>query len=220
MTDTAASQPTLIFDIDGTLVDSNDAHARAWVAAFADLGVDVPFERVRPLIGMGSDQLVPEVSGIGEDDPRFRALSDGWASHFRQALGQLRAFDGTRALVQAVQAAGWRTVVATSGEAELAGELLRLAQVDDLLTERVSSADVQASKPHPDLIQAALEKVGADPAGAWMLGDTHFDIEAAHRAGVHCAVVRLGGNAQLEQADRVFGTLAEVAADFTAPDRS
>lgn len=203
---------TLILDIDGTLIDSNDAHARAWVKAFASLGIEADAREVRPLIGMGSDQLVPTLTGINKDDARFEKLSEGWKNAFKEELPGLIAFSGTRELVQAAQSSGWSVVVATSGEAELAGQLLKLARVDDLLPLRVSSTEVQASKPEPDLIQAALKKAGAAPQDAWMIGDTRYDVTAAHKAGVKCAVVELGGNGQLGEADQVFPDLEAVTA--------
>ncbi len=201
---------TLILDIDGTLVDSNDAGARAWVRALAAQGVTVTFEHIRPFIGMGGDQLLPAATGIEQDDSRFKAASDAWKREFTKELPGVRAFPGTRDLVQAAQQAGWRTVVATSGDPELAEELLKIAHVDDLLPDRVSSADADASKPHPDIIQVALEKVGAQPQDAWMLGDTVYDMQAAHRAGVKGAFVRVGQNPDPEEADRLFDDLGGV----------
>ena len=202
---------TLLLDIDGTLVDSNDAHARAWVTAFSQEGFDVSFGQVRPLIGMGGDQVVPRLTGIHKDDPRFERLTDGWKASFESEFSGVRPFAGTLQLIERAQAADWKVVVATSGEPDMAERLLQLADVSDLLPERVSSQEVEQSKPEPDLMCAALEKAGAPAQDAWMLGDTRYDIEAAHRAGVKCAVVRLGGNTDLESADRIFGTLQEVA---------
>jgi HAD superfamily hydrolase (TIGR01509 family) len=208
---------TLILDIDGTLVDSNDAHARAWVTAFQAGGFDVSFGQVRPLIGMGGDQVVPRLTGVGKDDPRFQLLSDGWKQAFEQEFASVRPFPGTRDMVQAAQEAGWKVLVATSGEADLADRLLKLAGVADLLPERVSSQDVQASKPEPDLMHAALQKAAVPAQDAWMLGDTRYDIEAAHRAGINCVVVRLGGNSELEAAEQMFPDLDAVAAWLRQP---
>ncbi|WP_407572345.1 HAD family hydrolase [Deinococcus altitudinis] len=201
---------TLILDIDGTLVDSNDAHARAWVQAFGEQGFTPDFSQVRPLVGMGSDQLVPQLTDVQPGDTRFQPLSDGWQRAFEQEFPQLRAFDGTRELVQTATSCGWKVVVATSGESEMADRLLTLANVADLLPDRVSSQDVKASKPQPDLLEVALKKAGADPAEAWMLGDTRYDVEAAHKAGMKCAVVLLGKNSGLKDADATFADLLAV----------
>ncbi|MGY2896240.1 HAD family hydrolase [Deinococcus sp. UYEF24] len=211
---------TLLLDIDGTLVDSNDAHARAWVTAFRQQGFEIAFEHVRPLIGMGGDQLVPRLTGVRKDDPRFQALSDGWKEAFESEFPSVKPFSGTRELIQKAQDAGWTVVVATSGEADLAERLLQLADVADLLPNRVSSKEVQASKPQPDLMQAALTKAGSAPQDAWMLGDTRFDIEAAHKAGVRCAVVRTGRNSELDSADRIFDTLLDAGQLFEIPATS
>jgi len=208
---------TLLLDIDGTLVDSNDAHARAWIVAFRKNGFMVSFDQVRPLIGMGGDQLVPRLTGVRKDDPRFRALSEGWKEAFESEFPSVKPFSGTRELIQKTQYAGWTVVVATSGEADLAERLLQMADVADLLPDRVSSKEVQASKPQPDLMQAALTKAGTAPQDAWMLGDTRFDIEAAHKAGVRCAVVRIGGDSELDSADRIFDTLLDARQLFELP---
>lgn len=205
---------TLLLDIDGTLVDSNDAHARAWATAFRRNGFMVTFDQVRPLIGMGGDQLVPRLTGVQKDDSRFKALSDSWRQAFELEFPSVKAFPGTRELVHSARDAGWNVVVATSGEADLAERLLQLAGVAELLPNRVSSKEVQASKPQPDLMQAALRKADAVPQDAWMLGDTRFDIEAADKAGVRCAVVRVGGNNDLDGADRIFDTLHDACQLF------
>jgi phosphoglycolate phosphatase-like HAD superfamily hydrolase len=201
---------TLVLDIDGTLVDSNDAHARAWVKAFNQNGFDVPFEQVRPLIGMGGDQLVPRLTGVHKGDSGYQALADGWKTAFEHELPGIRPFGGTRQMVQTALETGWTLVVATSGEPDLADKLLKLADVADLLPDRVSSQDAQASKPEPDLMYAALQKAGVWASEAWILGDTKYDIEAAHDAGMKCAAVSSGGSTGLEGADTVFADLAEV----------
>lgn len=195
----------VIFDIDGTLVDSNDAHARAWVRAFADQGIEVPFEQVRPLIGMGGDQLVPRVTGIEKDDPRYQPLSDGWKRHFQEdELPGLRAQPGSRALIEALRSRGLRLIVGTSADEALVEGLLKIAQVDDLLTEYTTASDVEASKPEPDIVQAAVTKLGLSPAEVLMVGDTPFDIESARKAGVATVALRCGGDDRFEGAAAVY----------------
>lgn len=204
----------LILDIDGTLVDSNDANTRAWLQAFQEQGLDLPYQKLRSLVGMGGDQLIPAASGIEKGDPRFQALSDGWKRAFSRMLPDLKPFAHTRTFVEAVQRAGWRTVVATSGAPDLAAKLLDIAHVADLLPQRVSGEDVGASKPQPDLMHAALHKVGVKAGAAWMLGDTVYDVQAAHRAGVRCAFIRLGGNPDPEGADAVLTDLEDATQFF------
>ena len=194
----------VIFDIDGTLVDSNDGHARAWVSAFADAGITVGFGQVRPLIGMGGDQLVPRVSGIGKDDPRYQPLSDGWKRHFQEdELPTIQAQPGVRALLQALQARGMKLIVGTSADEALVQDLLKIADAADILTEYTTSSDVEASKPEPDIVQAAVTRLGLEPGEVLMVGDTPFDIESAGKAGVATVALRCGGD------DR-FGGAAEV----------
>lgn len=195
----------VIFDIDGTLVDSNDAHARAWVRAFADEGIEVPFERVRPLIGMGGDQLVPRLTGIEKDDPRYQPLSDGWKRHFQEEeLPGVRAQPGNRALIEALQARGLRLIVGTSADEALVEGLLKIAGVEDLLTEHTTASDVEASKPEPDIVQAAVAKLGLPPAEVLMVGDTPFDVESARKAGVDTVALRCGGDDRFEGAVAVY----------------
>lgn len=195
----------VIFDIDGTLVDSNDAHARAWVRAFADQGIEVPFERVRPLIGMGGDQLVPRVTGIEKGDPRYQPLSDGWKRHFQEGeLPGLRPQPGSRALALALRSRGLRLIVGTSADEALVENLLKIAQVEDLLTEYTTASDVEASKPEPDIVQAAVTRLGLSPAEVLMVGDTPFDIESARKAGVDTVALRCGGDDRFGGAAAVY----------------
>lgn len=195
----------VIFDVDGTLVDSNDAHTRAWVSAFRDEGFQVEPEDVRPWIGMGGDQLVGRVAGIEKDDPLAGRLSERWKEHFRnEEMPGLSGFDGVRDLVQELRGQGVRLIVGTSADASLVAGLLETAGVKDVLTEYTTASDVEASKPEPDIVQAALEKLDLRPEEVLMVGDTPFDIEAARRAGVDTVALRCGGDDRFEGAVAVF----------------
>ena len=208
----------IILDVDGTLVDSNDGHARAWVAAFKDEGFDVPFEQVRPLIGMGGDQVVPRLTGVKPETPQFERLTDGWARHFKASeLAQVRPQPGARELVQALHDRGLKLIVGSSGEQEIVEKLLDLAGVAALLPERTTSAEVEASKPEPDIVQAALKKLGLGPEEVMMVGDTPFDIESAARAGVGAVALRCGGDSRFEGALAVFESPADWAARLDGP---
>jgi HAD superfamily hydrolase (TIGR01509 family) len=214
----------VIFDLDGTLVDSNDGHARAWVRAFADQGIKVTFGQVRPLMGMGGDQLVPHLTGIGKDDPRYEALSDGWKRHFQaEELPRLRAQPGVRPLLVALQARGLRLIVGTSADEALVRDLLGVAGAQDLLTEYTTASEVEESKPQPDIVQAAVRKLGLDPAQVLMVGDTSFDIESARGAGVGTVALRCGGTAQFTGAAAVYDSpqdwLDHLAASPLGPDQ-
>lgn len=187
-------QRGVILDVDGTLVDSNDAHARAWVEALTEGGFDVPFERVRPLIGMGGDNLLPEVTGLAKETPEGKQMSTRWGEIFQEKyLPHLRPFPGSRDLVARMRAEGLHTVVASSAEREQLDTLLKLVEVTDLLDEVVSSSDAEHSKPAPDIVTVTLAKGRLAPDAAIMLGDTPYDIEAAGKAGVRTIALRCGG---------------------------
>jgi len=184
----------VIFDIDGTLVDSNDAHAKAWVDTFTEAGYDVPFEVVRPLIGMGGDKLFPKTIGVKHDGKKGKALSARRSAVFREKyLPGLRALRGSRALVQRVRAEGLKPVVATSAKDEELKGLLKAAQVADLMEEKATASDAKRSKPDPDIVLAAIELAEIDAADLVMIGDTPYDVEAATRAGVRIIGLRSGG---------------------------
>ncbi|HEY7511275.1 MAG TPA: HAD family hydrolase [Vicinamibacteria bacterium] len=184
----------VIFDVDGTLVDSNDAHARAWVEAFAEAGHPVPFERVRRLVGMGGDQLLPEAAGLSAEAEPGRSIAKRRGEVFEQKfLPQLRPLPGARELVARLRHDGYRLGVASSAQPAELEPLLRLAGVEDLLRERTSAGDVEESKPEPDIVLAALRKLRLGPSAALMIGDTPYDVEAARRAGVALIAFRSGG---------------------------
>lgn len=184
----------VIFDVDGTLVDTNDAHAWAWEEAFERYGYAVPFDRIRPLIGMGGDNLVPELTDIPKDDPKQKELGEAWKKIFQSKyLHRIRAFPQTRALFERLKAEGLRLGVASSAKKELLDKLLEIAEVRDLVEQTTSSDDASSSKPDPDIVGAALEKLGLSPKEAVMVGDTPYDIEAAGRLGVATIALRCGG---------------------------
>jgi HAD superfamily hydrolase (TIGR01509 family) len=184
----------VLFDVDGTLVDSNDAHAAAWVRAFIEYGVTVGPAHVRRCIGMGGDKLMPEVSGIEEDSPKGTAIAKRRAEIFKQDfLPKLKPFEGASELVAAISGRGMTAVAASSASREDLKALLAVARAERLMDDMTSSDDAEDSKPDPDIIEAALERAKASPAEAIMIGDTPYDIEAAQRAGVQAIAFRSGG---------------------------
>jgi HAD superfamily hydrolase (TIGR01509 family) len=197
---TAPSNPpgpaldTVLLDIDGTLIDSNDAHARAWVDAFAAHGYVIPFDLVRPLIGMGSDKLIPSLTGLDPESGEAKRISDTRGELFREReLPHLHPTPGARALLEELRSRGLQLVVATSAKADEVRELLEQAGVADLIEEASSSDDADRSKPDPDIVRAALRMAGRHASRSIMIGDTPYDIEAAARAGVSTIAVRCGG---------------------------
>ena len=222
--------PVVVLDIDGTLVDSNDAHARAWVDAFAEAGIQVSPEKVRRSIGMGGDKLMPHVSGIAEDSSVGAPISRRRGEIFKTVyLPTIRPFPGVRPLIERFAADGFTIVVASSAKKEELEPLLQIAGVADLVHARTSSDDAEESKPDPDIVTAALKSVKAAPGTSVMIGDTPYDVEAARRAGIAIVGVECGGwrrddlqgavevyadpaALHARYADSVFGTLVRSAA--------
>lgn len=185
---------TVLFDIDGTLVDSNDAHARAWVRVLEEHGRRVEFERIRPLIGKGGDKLLREVTGIDSESDEGHAISARRAEIFtHEFLPQLQPAPGARRLIESLRDGNYTLGIATSAKADEVTGLLRLAGVDKLFDETTSSDDAERSKPDPDIVRAALVRSGARAIDAVMIGDTPYDIESGQRAGVGVIAFRCGG---------------------------
>lgn len=184
----------ILFDVDGTLVDSNDAHARAWEAAFREAGHQVPFDRIRRLIGMGGDQLLPETIGVSDTTPEGKAIARRRGEIFRERhLPHVRPLPGARDLVVRLRRDGYRLGVATSAQPDELAALLKIAGVDDLFEARTSADEVDESKPEPDIVLAAVRKLQLPPAAAVLIGDTPYDAESARRAGVAFIGLRSGG---------------------------
>jgi phosphoglycolate phosphatase-like HAD superfamily hydrolase len=185
---------TVLLDVDGTLIDSNDAHARAWVDSLAAHGYVVPFETIRPLIGKGGDKILPEVTGLDPESGEAERIGRSRSEIFlERELPTLRATPGARALLEHMLARGLDLVVATSAKAEEVEAILTQAGVADLIRTASSSDDAERSKPDPDIIRAALRKAGRPAAHSAMLGDTPYDVEAAARARVPSIALRCGG---------------------------
>lgn len=183
-----------LLDVDGTLIDSNDAHALAWVDAFAEHGHEVSFAKVRDLIGKGGDKLMPETIRVEKDSPEGQTIAKQRGAIFaKRYLPQLRAFPEARELLLALAAAGLELVIATSAQADELTALLKQAGLDDLIKAAATSSDAKESKPDPDIVLAALRAAGCRAAEAVMLGDTPYDVEAAIKAGVQVVGLRCGG---------------------------
>ncbi len=197
----------VLFDVDGTLVNSNDAHAHAWVKAFAECGVPVEFARVRRCIGMGGDKLMPEVSGIAEDSPQGSRIARRRGEIFKtEYLPRLEPFPDAGPLVAAVKARGLTAVAASSASKDDLQSLLEVAGAAALMDAATSSDDAEESKPEPDIVIAALQRAGVSAAEAVMIGDTPYDIEAATKAGVSVIAFRCGGwnDAELQGAWKIY----------------
>jgi HAD superfamily hydrolase (TIGR01509 family) len=184
----------VLFDVDGTLVDSNDAHARAWVEAFAACDVHVDDEAVRRSIGMGADKLMPAVSGLEEESPLGSAISKRRQHLFAERfLPTVKPFPDARRLVSTIKQQGRVAVTASSAKDDELRALLDIADVWSLFDHTTSSDDAEHSKPDPDVIVAALARARVSPNQAIMIGDTPYDVEGARRAGVAVIAFRCGG---------------------------
>jgi len=184
----------VIFDVDGTLVDSNDQHARAWVEALAEYGYKVPFEQVRPLIGMGGDKVLPILTGLSADEAKARKIAERRDAIFADRyLPQVRPLPGARDLLLRLKADGLKLAVASSSAKDLLKRLLNIVGAPDVFEKTASGDDAEDSKPDPDIVHAALKSLGEAPDGVAMIGDTPYDVEAALRAKVTPIALRSGG---------------------------
>jgi HAD superfamily hydrolase (TIGR01509 family) len=203
----------VIFDIDGTLIVSNDAHANAWVQAITESGRRAEFSRVRPLIGMGGDKLLPEVTGLSIDSPEGKAIADHRGEIFRRdLLPQLQPTRGARRLLEWLRDERMKLVVATSAEEDEVQGLLRVAGAEKMFEATASKDDAERSKPDPDIVEAAIKRANCPLAETIMVGDTPYDVEAALRAGIEIIGLRSGGwsDAELHGAIAVYADPADL----------
>jgi HAD superfamily hydrolase (TIGR01509 family) len=185
----------VIFDIDGTLVDSVDLHAQAWKETFKKYGKDVPYEQVRRQIGKGSDQLLPVFFSREELEEFGEAMEEYRSKLFqREFLPRVRAFPQVRELFERIKADGKRIALASSAKDEELAAYKTIANISDLVEEETSSDDAEKSKPHPDIFKVALEKLGdVEPSEAIVVGDTPYDAEAARKLNLRTIGLLSGG---------------------------
>jgi HAD superfamily hydrolase (TIGR01509 family) len=185
----------VIFDVDGTLVDSVDLHAKAWVDAFRDFGHDIAFDEIRSQIGKGGDQLLPVFWSKDEIEAKGEALEKHRGGILKERyLPQIKAFPEVRALFEHLRSEGIRIVLASSAKAEELQTYKKIANIADLVDEETSSDDAEKSKPHPDIFEAAIERLdGMDKDDMIVVGDTPYDAEAAAKAGLRTVGVLCGG---------------------------
>jgi HAD superfamily hydrolase (TIGR01549 family) len=183
--------PAAILDVDGTLVDTNYHHAIAWYRAFRRHGVAPAIWRIHRHIGMGGDQLVDAVAGHGVERERGDEIRAAEAELYMELIEEVRPFDGARELIGELKRRGNPVVLASSAKQEEVDRYLDLLEARDLAHAWTTSADVEATKPEPDLVRAALDAAGTEEAV--MVGDTTWDVEAAARAGLETLAVLTGG---------------------------
>ncbi|MBA3818539.1 MAG: HAD family hydrolase [Deltaproteobacteria bacterium] len=184
----------ILLDVDGTLVDSNDAHAHAWVETLAGFDHEVDFARVRTLIGVGGDRLIETLTGEPRDSKRSKQIGERRSKVFCERwLPQIRALDGARELILRLRSEGYQYAIASAAKADELVPLLELADIADLCERRTTSSDVPASKPDPAAIEAALGCLSVDRSRVVMFGDTPYDIEACRGADVDIIAFTTGG---------------------------
>ncbi len=189
----------VIFDIDGTLLDSVDLHAEAWQEAFRQFGFEIPFDDIRSQIGKGGDQLLPVFLNPEEVKEKGKELEEFRAQLFKDKyLPRVRPFACVRELFEKVKANGQKVALASSAKKDQLETFEHIANINDLVEVRTSSADAKRSKPHPDIFEAALAGLGEDvqPLDAIVVGDSPHDAEGAKRAGLRTVGVLCGGFAE------------------------
>lgn len=185
----------VIFDVDGTLVDSNDFHAQAWREAFRHFGKVVTFDAIRQQIGKGGDQLMPAFCSPEELERFGKALEQYRTELFaREYLPRVRPFPQVRELCERIRAEGLRIVLASSSKEQEVEHYKKLLRLEDLLDAATSADDAERSKPYPDIFQAALADLrNVAPTEAMVVGDTPYDMLAASGAGLRAIGVLSGG---------------------------
>jgi len=191
---------TILFDIDGTLVDSNYLHVEAWSQAFADVDLAVDSWRIHRAIGMDSAKLLDALAPQLSERERAKAKRHHSRQYGRMSK-ELRAFDGARDVVRELADRGLTVVLATSAPEDELANLRALLDVEEEIDVVTSSADVDTAKPSPDIVQVALDRAGASADDSVFVGDTVWDVEAAGRAGVRCIGVLSGGISEGELRD-------------------
>ncbi len=216
-TDELTVRAGVLFDVDGTLVDTNYLHTLAWARALHDVGEWAPMNAIHRLIGMGGDQLVPRL--LGHESP---AAEEARADRYHELVGEARVFPGARDLLRRVHEEGLVVVLASSAPSDELKLMIDLLDVGEAIDATTSSSDVTASKPAPDVFEAAMTSGQVDPERCLVIGDSTWDVRAARAAAVACIAVESGGfsshELREEGAREVYPDVGEIVAQFlTSP---
>src|SRR3954451_6360832 len=208
--------PAAILDIDGTLVDTNFHHAIAWFRAFKQHDIVLPIWRIHRHMGMGGDQLIADLCGDRGEEEKGDDIRDAEKVLYSELIGEVEPLKGARELIEDLKDRGHAVVLASSAKEDEVDHYLDLLDARELADDWTTSADVESTKPEPDLVKAAMEKAGTGQAV--MVGDTTWDVEAAGRAGIQSVTVRTGGFSAAELRDAgavaVFDSIDELREAF------
>ena len=188
-----------LLDVDGTLIDSNYQHALAWFRAFREHGFVLPVWRIHRAIGMGGDQLVPALLGKDVDEKQGDEIRDTRGPIYKELMPEVQPLEGAHELIADLKERGLTIVLASSSPEDDLEHYLELLDARDLADAWTTEEDVEATKPAPDLVRAALGKAGTDDAA--MIGDTRWDVEAAGKAGIETVCLMTGGWSEQELRD-------------------
>ena len=203
---------TAIFDIDGTLVDTNYQHALAWYRSFRQEGIVMPIWRIHRAIGIGNDRVVEMLAGEEVDRDLGDQLRDGQSAQYEEMIGEVEPMEGAHELLSDLKQAGHPIILASSATAEEAEHYLDLLDAHDSVDGYTTSSDVENTKPEPDIVKAALAKSGSE--SGVMIGDSTWDCKAATRAGLPSIGVLTGGFSEQELSEAgattVFDSVAHL----------
>jgi HAD superfamily hydrolase (TIGR01509 family) len=203
-----------ILDVDGTLVDTNYHHAIAWFRAFRRHFLTLQVWRIHRHIGMGGDQLVAALAGDEVEERLGDSIRDAEGELYKELIGEVQTMEGSRELIEDLKEAGNAVVLASSAKEWEIEHYLELLDAREIVDAWTTSDDVEQTKPEPDLVHAAIDKIGCEPEDALLIGDTVWDVEAAKRAGVDTLAVRTGGFSAEELRDagarEVFTSVEEL----------
>jgi HAD superfamily hydrolase (TIGR01549 family) len=202
----------VLFDLDGTLVDSNYQHALAWYRAFRDNGIVLPLWRIHRCIGMGGDQIVPALIGEAREREVGDELRAAEKARFEEMLGEIEPLEGAHELLVDLHARGYELILASSSPEEYLDRYLELLDARDLVEDATTAEDVEATKPAPDIVETA--KARARQQAVVMVGDSPWDIESAGRAGLSCVSLLTGGYSERELLEAGAQTVYESLVDL------
>ena len=207
----------VILDMDGTLIDSNAAHVQAWVEVLREFGHEVSEQDIWPCIGMGGDNLLPAVVKISKESEEGKKISERRGEIFKSKyLPNLKPFPEVRPLLERMKQDDLKLIIATSSPEDEVAKAIEIVGIKDLLEDVTSASDAGKSKPDPDVVQAALDRLKMSADEVVMLGDTPYDIQAAGKVGIRVIAFRCGGfkDADLKGALEIYDDAADLLAGY------